>query len=40
MKKYSKLIWISIFILIALSVIFYWEDMASGFRDGYNAARE
>ncbi len=37
MKKYSKLIWFSVFILIVLAVFFYWEDMARGMRDGYNS---
>ncbi|MDP3469489.1 MAG: hypothetical protein Q8S11_14205 [Daejeonella sp.] len=37
MKKYSKLIWLSVLILIVLAVIFYGEDMARGFRDGYNS---
>lgn len=36
MKKYAKLIWFSAFILIVLAVFFYWEDLARGFRNGYN----
>jgi len=31
MKKYAKLIWFAVFVLIVLVVFFYWDDMARGF---------
>ena len=37
MKKYSKLIWFLVFSFIFLTVFLYWDDMARGFRDGYNS---
>lgn len=36
MKKYSKFIWISVFILIVVSMILHWDDVVSGMRDGFN----
>jgi len=37
MKKYSKFIWFTVFLLIVLSVFFNWEDFTSGFREGYHS---
>jgi hypothetical protein len=38
MKKYSKLIWLTVIVLFVLMISLYWDDLLKGFISGYNAA--
>lgn len=40
MKKYTKLIRISAFVLIVLTAFLFGEDMAGGFRERYSSVPE
>lgn len=37
-KKYLRLIWVVLLILIAVFVLANWIDISEGFKDGYNSA--